>query len=88
MFGEVSPLIALVLAILDYLFKSAINYRETEEGRAEWLDIVVAYEQITGDTLGEETARNERSQANSRGRQAAIEKRGNVSNDFRPLTED
>lgn len=55
MFSEISPIVSLIFAILDYIYKAVVNFRETDQGRAEWLDIEAAYQDVTGDKLeGEE----------------------------------
>ncbi len=51
--------VRLIAAIFDYIFKAILSYKDTEQGAAEWLDIVAAYEQVTGDTEGAQAARAE-----------------------------
>ena len=38
----------LVVAVIDYLFKAAVMFRETEQGRAEWLDVEARYADAFG----------------------------------------
>jgi len=55
--AQVFGLFKVVAALVDYIVKAVAAYRDTPEGQAEFLDIVVAYEQATGDKIGEQDAR-------------------------------
>lgn len=54
MFNPISFLYLLV-ALIDYLFKAAVMFRESEQGRAEWLDVEARY----ADAFGSDQEANE-----------------------------
>lgn len=59
------PLVNFIVALADYLFKAAVNYRETDEGRAEWDDVEAAYSASVGDEEGAVVQRAEAQAARS-----------------------
>lgn len=87
------PLVVFVLAVADYLFKAAVNYRLTDEGAAEWSDVEAAAKDLTGDEDGAEAERAEasaqRASARSRQNARAVRSTSQSAQEVRrPLTED
>lgn len=70
----VFAIVRVLMAMLDYAFKAIVSYKDTEQGAAEWLDIVVAYEDVTGDTEGASAARAEAVKSRDQGKRPAPSK--------------
>ena len=56
---DFSVLFSLFTAVLDYAVKAVINFKDTPEGRDEWLDIEAAARGLVGDEEGQTAARTE-----------------------------
>lgn len=80
---DFSALFGLATAILDYAVKAVVHFKDTDEGRDEWLDIEAAARQVMGDDDGAENARAQASNI----RQSVPSQRttANVSNDVPAL---
>lgn len=66
----------LVVALVDYAVKAVASFKETEQGRAEWLDVEARYAQAIGDDMAAQDARQEASVVRRDSRPAAAVSKG------------
>jgi hypothetical protein len=57
--GPLFAVLQVLFQLADYVVKAVRAFQNTDEGRAEWLDVIEAYERVTGDTQGAAEARAE-----------------------------